>query len=78
MLDEVRLYLGSAEGPADGAAIRRGTLRTATALRCLAACAAEHLAAKHPAELSPGELRRVALARGLARIEAGATRAAAR
>ena len=28
---------------------------------------------KHPAELSPGELRRVALARGLARIEAGAT-----
>ena len=35
--------------------------------------AAEHLAAKHPAELSPGELRRVALARGLARIEAGAT-----
>ena len=34
--------------------------------------AAEHLAAKHPAELSPGELRRVALARGLARIEAGA------
>ena len=40
---------------------------------CLAACAAGHLAAKHPAELSPGELRRVALARGLARIEAGAT-----
>ena len=35
--------------------------------------AAEHLAAKHPAELSPGELRRVALARGLARIEAGAS-----
>ena len=33
---------------------------------------AGHLAAKHPAELSPGELRRVALARGLARIEAGA------
>ena len=35
--------------------------------------AAGHLAGHHPAELSPGELRRVALARGLARIEAGAT-----
>ncbi|RAM37618.1 thiol reductant ABC exporter subunit CydD [Arthrobacter globiformis] len=42
-------------------------------LRCLAAVGADHLADKHPAELSPGELRRVALARGLARIEAGAT-----
>ncbi|MET3935073.1 thiol reductant ABC exporter subunit CydD [Arthrobacter sp. OAP107] len=41
--------------------------------RCLAAVGADHLADKHPAELSPGELRRVALARGLARIEAGAT-----
>ncbi len=28
-------------------------------MHCLAACAADHLAAKHPAELSPGELRRV-------------------
>lgn len=45
----------------------------AAAQRCLAAVGAEHLAAKHPAELSPGELRRVALARGLARIEAGAS-----
>ncbi|QYF90585.1 thiol reductant ABC exporter subunit CydD [Arthrobacter sp. PAMC25284] len=45
----------------------------ATARRCLQSCAAGHLAAKHPAELSPGELRRVALSRGLARIEAGAT-----
>lgn len=70
VLDEVRLYLGTAEGPADGAPSAPGD---ATALRCLAACAAEHLAAKHPAELSPGELRRVALARGLARIEAGAS-----
>ncbi|UKA51507.1 thiol reductant ABC exporter subunit CydD [Arthrobacter sp. FW305-123] len=34
---------------------------------------AEHLAAGNPAELSPGELRRVALARGLARVQAGAT-----
>jgi ATP-binding cassette subfamily C protein CydCD len=50
-----------------------GPAGDAAALRCLAAVAAEHLAAKHPAELSPGELRRVALARGLARIEAGAT-----
>ncbi|MFE4230170.1 thiol reductant ABC exporter subunit CydD [Arthrobacter sp. NPDC056886] len=45
----------------------------AASQRCLAAVGAEHLAAKHPAELSPGELRRVALARGLARIEAGAS-----
>ncbi|SDP81235.1 ATP-binding cassette, subfamily C, CydCD [Arthrobacter sp. ok909] len=50
-----------------------GSAGDAAALRCLAAVAAEHLAAKHPAELSPGELRRVALARGLARIEAGAS-----
>ncbi|XAS65369.1 thiol reductant ABC exporter subunit CydD [Micrococcaceae bacterium Sec5.8] len=70
VVDEVLLYLGSAargrtDAPGQAAA-------GATALRCLAACAADHLAAKHPAELSPGELRRVALARGLARIEAGA------
>ncbi|MBT2521704.1 thiol reductant ABC exporter subunit CydD [Arthrobacter sp. ISL-28] len=42
-------------------------------LRCLAAAGAAHLAGKHQAELSPGELRRVALARGLARVEAGST-----
>lgn len=69
VLDEIRLYLGSAAGPAEDGA---GELERAAALRCLASCAAEHLAAKHPAELSPGELRRVALARGLARIDAGA------
>ncbi|KUM37603.1 thiol reductant ABC exporter subunit CydD [Arthrobacter sp. EPSL27] len=83
VLEEVRLYLGSAPGAArdvgadaDGAAAEPAAANAAaegTARRCLAACAAEHLAAKHPAELSPGELRRVALARGLARIEAGAT-----
>ena len=81
VLDEVRLYLGAAHRPADGSPSGSGTsfalgtssaLGDATARRCLAACAAEHLAAKHPAELSPGELRRVALARGFARIEAGA------
>jgi ATP-binding cassette subfamily C protein CydCD len=33
---------------------------------------AGHLVDRHPAELSPGELRRVAMARALARIEAGA------
>lgn len=78
-LAEVRLYLGTgaragaragdhggrgdggASGPAD---VARG---------CLAAAGAAHLAAKHPAELSPGELRRVALARALARVEGGAT-----
>ncbi|MET3952007.1 thiol reductant ABC exporter subunit CydD [Arthrobacter sp. UYEF36] len=74
VLDEIRLYLGSdLQTAADGNTGDRGQAASqATALRCLAACAAEHLAAKHPAELSPGELRRVALARGLARIEAGA------
>lgn len=60
VLAEVSLYLGAAD--AGGAA-----------QRCLEAAGAGHLAEKHPAELSPGELRRVALARGLARIEAGAT-----
>lgn len=57
-----------------------GTARPADArmadedvMQCLASAAAAHLAGKHPAELSPGELRRVALARGLARVQAGAT-----
>lgn len=65
VLDEVILYLAGAPGPAasDDAAARE----------CLAAASAGHLAQKHPAELSPGELRRVALARGLARIRSGAT-----
>ena len=87
VLDEVRLYLGvPVFGPDTGevgtpagspAGTPAGTQASeesdAAARRCLAAVAAEHLAAKHPAELSPGELRRVALARGLARIEAGAS-----
>ncbi|WP_211882048.1 thiol reductant ABC exporter subunit CydD [Pseudarthrobacter albicanus] len=71
VLDEIRLYLGDAGSAA--AAAGSGAAADTAAYRCLAACAADHLAAKHPAELSPGELRRVALARGLARIEAGAT-----
>ena len=41
--------------------------------RVLRKASAEHLTARNPAELSPGELRRIALARGLARVEAGAT-----
>ena len=53
--------------------VRASAEGDAAAQRCLAAVGAEHLAAKHPAELSPGELRRVALARGLARIEDGAS-----
>ena len=64
VLAEVQLYLED------------GTSNVTTAgkaQRCLEAAGAGHLAVKHPAELSPGELRRVALARGLARIEAGAT-----
>ncbi|MFF2244187.1 thiol reductant ABC exporter subunit CydD [Arthrobacter sp. NPDC058130] len=74
VLDEIRLYLGiPAYGRDADARTRAGAERVAAAQRCLAAVAAGHLAAKHPAELSPGELRRVALARGLARIEAGAS-----
>ncbi|MEW1808532.1 thiol reductant ABC exporter subunit CydD [Pseudarthrobacter sp. NPDC080039] len=68
VLDEVLLYLSpdTAYGP------DRFTAEDA-ARQCLERAGAGHLAAKHQAELSPGELRRVALARGLARIEAGAT-----
>ncbi|MET3921532.1 thiol reductant ABC exporter subunit CydD [Arthrobacter sp. UYEF20] len=77
VLDEIRLYLyrpgDQPAGETDGAPTLGRDAKDAAARRCLAACAAGHLAAKHPAELSPGELRRVALARGLARIEAGAT-----
>ncbi|QDY91361.1 thiol reductant ABC exporter subunit CydD [Arthrobacter sp. UKPF54-2] len=70
VLDEILLYLGDDPGRTPAQASPEAT---AEARRCLAACAADHLAAKHPAELSPGELRRVAVARGLARITAGAT-----
>ncbi|RKR13845.1 thiol reductant ABC exporter subunit CydD [Arthrobacter oryzae] len=83
VLAEVRLYLGVPGSGPDAAAAgsdagnpgdkSADAESDAAARRCLAAVAAEHLAAKHPAELSPGELRRVALARGLARIEAGAS-----
>jgi ATP-binding cassette subfamily C protein CydCD len=73
VLAEIRLYLGVPADEADAAAgAEVGAEADAAAERCLAAVGAGHLAAKHPAELSPGELRRVALARGLARIEAGA------
>ncbi|MEE9098413.1 thiol reductant ABC exporter subunit CydD [Pseudarthrobacter phenanthrenivorans] len=68
VLDEVLLYLSP--DPAHGP--DRFTAEDA-ARQCLERAGAGHLAAKHQAELSPGELRRVALARGLARIEAGAT-----
>ncbi|QHK18847.1 thiol reductant ABC exporter subunit CydD [Pseudarthrobacter psychrotolerans] len=66
VLDEVLLYLSGGMRPDTPAAAE-------TAKGCLAAAAAGHLAGHHPAELSPGELRRVALARGLARIRTGAT-----
>lgn len=61
--EEMELYLGR-ERTADTAHAVASILRRVSA---------DHLAAKHPAELSPGELRRVALARGLARLESGAT-----
>ncbi|MFF1880483.1 thiol reductant ABC exporter subunit CydD [Pseudarthrobacter sp. NPDC058196] len=68
VLDEVLLYLtrDPGHGPDRFAAEE-------AAWNCLARAGAGHLGAKHQAELSPGELRRVALARGLARIEAGAS-----
>ncbi|WP_458106809.1 thiol reductant ABC exporter subunit CydD [Arthrobacter sp. R3-55] len=60
--EELALYLDGYQGdPAEAAR------------RVLSKAKAAHLAARNPAELSPGELRRVALARGLARVEAGAT-----
>ncbi|WP_284987278.1 thiol reductant ABC exporter subunit CydD [Arthrobacter sp. fls2-241-R2A-172] len=59
---EIELYLDGYDGNTAEAAAR-----------VLEKTSADHLAAKHPGELSPGELRRVALARGLARVEAGAT-----
>lgn len=68
VLDEVLLYLAApARNPRDRARMEE------IARSCLARAAAGHLAAKHPAELSPGEQRRVAVARGLARIDSGAT-----
>lgn len=63
--DEVRLYLHGFPGAESD--------RDAAVERCLRRAGAAHLSDRHPAELSPGELRRVAVARGLARIEAGAT-----
>ncbi len=74
VLDEVILYVRGGSGRS-GTAGSEHDQRNAveTARECLASAAAGHLAGKHPAELSPGELRRVALARGLARLRAGAT-----
>jgi ATP-binding cassette subfamily C protein CydCD len=66
VLEEIMLYLSGGMRPDTPAAAE-------AAKDCLAAAAAGHLAGHHPAELSPGELRRVALARGLARIRTGAT-----
>ncbi len=71
VLDEIVLYLSGGSNLETVEHRRQGA--EAAARACLVRAAAGHLAAKHPAELSPGELRRVALARGLARIEAGAT-----
>ncbi|GGH94959.1 thiol reductant ABC exporter subunit CydD [Arthrobacter liuii] len=68
VLDEVLLYLSAESGHGPDRFAAEDAAR-----RCLARAGAGHLAGKHQAELSPGELRRVALARGLARIEAGAT-----
>src|SRR4029453_16046328 len=71
VLEEVLLYLDG--GYPNGGPGQTLPDSAEAARECLAAAAAGHLAGKHPAELSPGELRRVALARGLARIRAGAT-----
>ncbi|MEE2522715.1 thiol reductant ABC exporter subunit CydD [Pseudarthrobacter sp. J75] len=67
VLAEILLYLGL---PAEKGRNEDG--RAHVALELLDRVAAGHLAGKHPSELSPGELRRVAVARGLARLEAGA------
>lgn len=86
--EEVLLYLTAGAPAGNGAPAGAGAVADAApadnyvaandrlagaVLRCLAAAGAAHLAGKHQAELSPGELRRVALARGLARVAAGAT-----
>ncbi|MET3719734.1 thiol reductant ABC exporter subunit CydD [Arthrobacter sp. UYEF21] len=81
VLDEVMLYVnggtvsslsGSARSSDSAGPVQHLQGVQDVALECLAAAAAGHLAGHHPAELSPGELRRVALARGLARLRAGA------
>ncbi|MDQ4047324.1 MAG: thiol reductant ABC exporter subunit CydC, partial [Actinomycetota bacterium] len=69
--EEVLLYLtAGGTGPGDPADARNPA---GVVMECLVSAAAAHLAGKHPTELSPGELRRVALARGLARVRSGAT-----
>lgn len=50
-----------------------GTGREDSVMSLLQRVRADHLAERHPGELSPGELRRVAMARALARVEAGAS-----
>jgi ATP-binding cassette subfamily C protein CydCD len=75
VLEEVMLYVSGGSGsggPGSGGSGPEARRVEETARECLAAAAAGHLARHHPAELSPGELRRVALARGLARLRAGA------
>ncbi len=71
VLEEVLLYrTAGPSGTAGPADVRNAD---EDVMQCLVSAAAVHLAGKHPAELSPGELRRVALARGLARVQGGAT-----
>ncbi|MHC6220421.1 thiol reductant ABC exporter subunit CydD [Arthrobacter sp. MMS24-S77] len=74
VLDEIIFYLdGDGQGPKASDSESMPGAHNTTAMECLEQAAAEHLALKHPAELSPGEMRRVAVARGLARLKAGAT-----
>lgn len=74
VLEEIVLYLNDgSRGFGDTDSESAPDARNTAAMECLEKAAAEHLALKHPAELSPGELRRVAVARGLARLKAGAT-----
>ncbi len=63
VLDEVLLYVGRSGSGAEAEAAARDALARVGLAR---------LAGAHPDRLSPGELRRLGLARGLARVDAGA------
>ncbi|MCU1572382.1 MAG: transporter [Micrococcaceae bacterium] len=62
--------IGGVAVAADG---KPDTARDAAVSGALALVGISALAERHPAELSPGELRRLALARALVRIDGGAT-----
>ena len=69
--EELRMYAGDDAAARHGTAVSSGV--DASVDRAVERMSLSTVADSDPAELSPGELRRLAVARGLVRVDAGAT-----